>query len=195
MVSLEAKFLSEPYVSLVNTWFNKVHRRLLSIFCHLRKHLDTGRKVNSSTDLRKLDTLIQKLPVIMKDLMCIPLDDKAVLKSVAASYVVLAYSPADQRTSSADSKPSNIGVLTGAVPGLAHCAATCAYVVPNSPRGMRMHLGRMRYLGHFGQYGHLLCKCSHFRSSLKYRSSQGNINIHSKFSRSLSIFLNCGLKY
>lgn len=192
MVSLVAKSLSEPCVSLVNTWLVKVHRRLPSIFCHLRKHLDTGRKVNSSTDLRKLETLIQKLPVIMKDLVWIPLDDKAVLKSVAASSVVLVYSQADQRTGSAETKPSNIGVLTRAVPGLGHCAATHAYVVPNSPRGMRMCLGRMRYLDHFG---HLLCKCNNFRSSLKYNSSQENINKHSKFSSSLNIFLNCGLKY
>lgn len=76
---------------------------------------NTGRKVNSSTDLRKLETSIQKLPVIMKGLVCIPLDNKAVLKSVAASCVVPAHSQADQRTGSAETGPSNIGVLTRAV--------------------------------------------------------------------------------
>lgn len=100
MVSFVAKSLSEPFVSLVNTWFVKVHRRLLSIFCHLRKQLDTGRKQYqirywSSTDLRKLETSIQKLPVIMKGLVCIPLDNRAGLKSVVASSVVPAHSQAD----------------------------------------------------------------------------------------------------
>lgn len=131
MVSFVAKSLSEPFVSLVNTWFVKVHRRLLSIFCHLRKQLDTGRKQYqirywSSTDLRKLETSIQKQPVIMKGLVCIPLDNRAGLKSVVASSVVPAHSQADQRTGSAETGPSNIGVLTGAVPGSGSlCSHTC----------------------------------------------------------------------
>lgn len=126
MVSLVAKSLSEPCVSLVNTWFVKVHRGLLTIFCHLRKHSATGRKVNSSTDLRKLETSIQKLTVVMKGLVCIPLDDRAVLKSVAASSVVPAHSQADQRAGSAETKPSNIGVLTRAVSGSGSlCSQTC----------------------------------------------------------------------
>lgn len=121
-------------VSLVNTWFVKVHRRLLGIFCHLRKHLATGRKVNSSTDLRKLETSIQKLSVVMKGLVFIPLDDRAVLKSVAASSVLLAHSQADQRTSSAETKPSNIGILTRAVSGSGSlCSHTCL-CGPKSPK-------------------------------------------------------------
>lgn len=117
MVSLVAESLSEPCVSVFNTSLVKVHRRLLSIFCQLRKHLNTGRKVNSSTGLRKLETSIQILPVIMKGLICIPLDNRAVLKSVAASSVVPSRSQADQRTGSAENKPSNVGVLARGAAG------------------------------------------------------------------------------
>lgn len=60
-------------------------------------------------DLRKLETSIQKSIVILKGLMCIPLNNRAILKSVAASSVVLAHSQVDQRTGSAETNPPILG--------------------------------------------------------------------------------------
>lgn len=160
MISLVTKSPSEPCVSLVNIWFVNVRRKLLSIFCHLSKHLDAGRKVHSSTDLRKLETSIQKLLVIMKRLVCILLGNRAVLKSVAASSVVPAHSQAGQGTGPAEKEPSKkVMFWLRQYLGLAHGAATHAYVVLHSPIGMRMYLGRTGCLSCFSQHGHLLCKC------------------------------------
>lgn len=88
---------------------------------------DAGRKVNSSTDLRKLETSVQKLPVIMKGLVCIPLGNRAVLKSVAAPSVVPAHSQAGQGNGPAEKEPSKkSGVLAGAKPGSGSwCSHAC----------------------------------------------------------------------
>jgi len=160
MISLVAKSLSEPCVSLVNIWFVKIQGKLLSIFCHLSKHLDAGGKVDSSINLRKLETSIQKLPVIMKCLLCIPLGNRAVVKSLAAPSPVPAHSQVGQRTGPAEKEPSKKVVFRlEQYLGLAHGAATHTYVVPHSPVGMRMCLGRMGCLGRFSQHSHLHCKC------------------------------------
>lgn len=123
MISLVAKSVSEPCVSLVNTWFVKVYRRLLSIFCHLRNHWEESKQFNRSYETWDLNS---EIACNHERLGVYSIGQQGRFKISCCLLCCAGTQPSKSENWFSWNKPCNVGGLTRAVPvSGSFCSHTC----------------------------------------------------------------------